>query len=500
MDPTTTLFTFMLQTHPSVNTVHLVGSWDNFSRAHTMERDVRRNGGQWRGCHSFKDITCDGDVGSTPRRDGGLKMGHMYYYYYELDGAAETHDPTEPSTNTCPYLPGQTVNTLWMPVEQSGRKRSASLTSLREEKYMTMNPADKFVTPRPPPPVPSETSTMRRVGSAPLFVQHKRSARSLSPASGWTFSPRKLFSRKTSSSSLKDRCQSPSPEDERSSRAGEGSQGSRSRDISPESLRRFLVDDLPQEEEYQVTDRPAIAIPEDIVEENEDDDNFATSAVSETLAFGGLSPPPAPRSMSPSPSPTVVSLAATLLATPAGPAPPTRPPPCVPQQQLSPIVAQSRFSFSDASFYSHNSPRSPGSNSLPSFYHSDDEEDEDFVAGQDEDDYLALSCSFGITSPTSDADSFARNLTATLSTYSLPQSSADHHQQGGAGKLSVVVPSGHHQSSLGSPAVVARGGTDDALPMGNTSLLTSPIPNSGLDDLMNELGWMADVIRGKSIS
>jgi hypothetical protein len=29
------------------------------------------------------------------------------------------------------------------------------------------------------------------------------------------------------------------------------------------------------------------------------------------------------------------------------------------------------------------------------------------------------------------------------------------------------------------------------------SLLTSPIPNSGLDDLWNELGWMSEVIRNK---
>lgn len=46
-----------------------------------MERDVRRDRGQWRGCHSFKDIICDGDGGSVPKRNGGLKMGQTYYYY-----------------------------------------------------------------------------------------------------------------------------------------------------------------------------------------------------------------------------------------------------------------------------------------------------------------------------------------------------------------------------------------------------------------------------------
>ena len=46
-----------------------------------MERDARRDRGLWRGCHTFKDIVCDDDQGAGVRRDGGLKMGHTYYYY-----------------------------------------------------------------------------------------------------------------------------------------------------------------------------------------------------------------------------------------------------------------------------------------------------------------------------------------------------------------------------------------------------------------------------------
>lgn len=46
-----------------------------------MERDSRRDRGQWRGCYSFKDIVCDGDAHGKPKRNGGLKMGHTYYYY-----------------------------------------------------------------------------------------------------------------------------------------------------------------------------------------------------------------------------------------------------------------------------------------------------------------------------------------------------------------------------------------------------------------------------------
>jgi hypothetical protein len=442
-----------------------------------MERDTRRDRGQWRGCYSFKDIICDGDSGSVPKRNGGLKMGATYYYYYELDGANEAHDPSLPSTNTCPYLPGQTVNTLWVPVEQSHRKRSASLNSLREDEYMTMKPSDKFITPRVAP-TPPETPGFRRIGTAPQLL-HKRSARSMSPGSGWAFSPRKLFSRKASSSSLAADAETPSWEDERSVRSSEGS---RSRDISPESLRRFLSDDTLPTEEPEALDWPTIAIPEDIVEENEDDDNFATSAVSESLQYTALSPPPTQRSFSPS-IPSTIGDDQTVPAQPErlAPAPPTRSPPGVPQLEVTAPIPQSRFSFSDASFYSQNSPRSPDSHSLPSFYHSEDEDDELFSTHDEE--AIALPRS----EPTVDArSSFVRDLDAALSTYSLPQLSTSD----AAGKLSVVT-----QPPIGSPALVARDGTD--VPVGNTCLLTSPIPNSGLEELVNELGWMADVIRGK---
>lgn len=53
---------------------------------YAMERDVRRGQGQWKGCYSFRNIVCDENniSGSQNRRDGGLKMGHTYYYYVRL--------------------------------------------------------------------------------------------------------------------------------------------------------------------------------------------------------------------------------------------------------------------------------------------------------------------------------------------------------------------------------------------------------------------------------
>ncbi|KAL2753824.1 hypothetical protein ACRALDRAFT_2044141 [Sodiomyces alcalophilus JCM 7366] len=130
-----------------------------------MVRDTRRHRGQWRGCYSFKDIICDGDSGDRHKRSGGLKMGHTYYYYYEIDGTYETHDPALPSTTFCPYLPGQTVNTLEVPMERVSRKRSASLSSMRGINYKTLNPQDKFIALRPQ--TPPASCRILRLGTSP---------------------------------------------------------------------------------------------------------------------------------------------------------------------------------------------------------------------------------------------------------------------------------------------------------------------------------------------
>jgi hypothetical protein len=72
------------QTSASVQSVQLVGSWDNFTKRYPMQKDVRRGHGQWRGCYSFKGIISDGDGQRSPTRNGGLKMGHTYWYYVSI--------------------------------------------------------------------------------------------------------------------------------------------------------------------------------------------------------------------------------------------------------------------------------------------------------------------------------------------------------------------------------------------------------------------------------
>ena len=370
-------------------------------------------------------------------------------------------------------------------MEQSLRKRSASLTSVRDADFKTMNPNDKFTTPRAapsPPPTPGPA----RLPTAPTMLQHRRSARSLSPSPNWMFSPRKLFSRKSSSSSLREVRSPTFPGEE--PRSCSRASSSRSRDMSPESLRRFLVDDY--EDEIDIAERPSIAIPEDIAEEFEDDDNFATSAASETQPVTVLSPPPMQRAFSShSQSSTATELARDRAGTPALafqiPTAPTRTAPTVPFPEVEAACYQSRFSIDSSVCSEDDAPHSPESPSLPSFYYSESEDEDTLSANE----YATLSLPPPATTHAQTHPAIARNLEATLSTYSLPKATVDEGKSTANTQLSL--------ETFGSPALVARNGND--VPLGNTSLLTSPIPDSGLEELVNELSWMADIISGKAI-
>ncbi|TVY92073.1 hypothetical protein LAWI1_G004276 [Lachnellula willkommii] len=292
-----------------------------------MERDTRRSRGQWRGCYAFTDIICDGDGDSSPKRTGGLKMGSTYYYYYELDDGTEHYDPSLPSTTSCPYLPGQSVNLLSVPVEvQPLRYRSASTNSMANSDIKTMNPADKFMAPRPPPPTPT---ILPRLNTSPSLVAKKRTARSVSPPtkperSPW--SPKAFFGlRSPAVSSFQEndkRGRSTS-----TSKTVEGSSSTSStslinlsedlrkvmlvpqtRDASPQSKRSLSREPSPlrplvthESNSYNST---TLVIPDEIVEEAEDDDNFASQlnriSLNDRGIFTRLSPAPSRmRSQSP---------------------------------------------------------------------------------------------------------------------------------------------------------------------------------------------------------
>ncbi|KAJ4232074.1 hypothetical protein NW759_002466 [Fusarium solani] len=505
MDPSTTLFTFMFQTHPSTQSVQLIGSWDNFSQSYPMQRDVRRGRGQWRGCYSFRDIVCDdasvsasatcagtsaGTGFGSPsgsclnKRHGGLKMGHTYYYYYEVDGSVETHDPSLPSTTACPYLPGQAVNTLIVPVEQALRQRSASLTSMRAADFKTMNPESKYTTPRPAPTT-AANHLPYRVGSSPS-LHHKASSRSLSPApAAW----KRLFGRKLNS---RDGERGRSPvrndmtgltEEDFDDRCTTPSEGTRTRDISPESLRRFLSDDLPPRPDSNLSERPSLVIPEDIADDNDndDDDNFATSAASETQSYvTRLSPPPFKRSASTESfnAEAANQSSITLIPTeppkqnvheteevPASAVLPSRPR----LETLS--VPRAPFNPATSFFLSPVSPNFPEDEYTNFFDLTDDEDD---VVSSNNSDILSFQPTAGMPSTT---DSFE--------CYSLPEP----HEQGA--KIAEPKPT---YGKVNSPSLLSR--SDSGFTVSGGNFLGAPI-DTGLDDFAAELGWMVDVIGTK---
>ncbi|CAK7245545.1 MAG: hypothetical protein STHCBS139747_007129 [Sporothrix thermara] len=526
-------------------------------------------------------------------------MGHTYYYYYEVDGSLETHDPAVPSTTTCPYLPGQRVNTFWVPIEQppshvrllASHQRSASVNAVRPCEYRTMDPADRYLTPRPPPATPSAATfadLQRPLSPQPHLLRHQRSNRSLTPSvtslSSW--SPHRFFARRTSPSgelqrptittTADDHCKQveilSSSVDSRGenyrsaaprlassssvssflsissiarqrqatlSPAPVASHGSRSRDISPESLRRFLVDDVPlagprgnvsvvesrkslllansdngdDDDNDVMTGGINLASALDDDDDDDDEHNFATSTTSETAPMTILSPPPPPqaRAITP-PKADEVVVRPQQVCTPAAsviekkkafralPAVPTRKPPAIPailprnatvetRETYEPnvdvatsmdffrlpselplrlslnldlpaaITPTSPLSFSPVSLSSVSGDWKSSASHAASTTDDDEEEVDD--DDDDDDDYdTPVALYHPSLEPLSRGADMESNKAA-----------SQQHRR-------------HHHHHLVAAALA-----------GSTATLV-PGSGSGLDDLVDELGWMATAIQG----
>ncbi|OAQ62312.1 hypothetical protein VFPPC_07053 [Pochonia chlamydosporia 170] len=453
-----------------------------------MKQDLRRGRGQWRGCYSFKDIISrDEPSHGTSTRNGGLRMGNTYYYYYEVDGSTEIHDPAQPSTNACPYMPGQTVNTLHVPIEQSLRHRSVSVNSLRRESYMTMNPEARYVTPVPAPAA-SVNGAGRRLGSASSLLYNRQSNRSESVGPSW----KRLFSRKlvcremerpATSGRSRDGTMTPSSWPLPDSRPTSSSDGKRTRDISPESLRRFLVEDPPLPPEPTLNNPPPpLEIPNEPSEEVDDDDeNFATSAISETQVFATrLSPPPFQRSVSADTLPQTVanssSLTLTIRPTSKKQSPTFQEPSDLadisqlPKLDTSePNHCDSSPSISSSTFATPMSPQSLAEE-LPSFYDSNDED----VLSSYDGDYLSCGPRAGLAT----RESFKG--------YSLPRHGEEHKS---------ADSSSPRMTGFNTTSLLA--GHTSSMPIGGANYLGATI-DTGLDDFVNELGLMVDDIGNKN--
>ncbi|PHH67123.1 hypothetical protein CDD82_1501 [Ophiocordyceps australis] len=438
MDPTTTLITFLLQTDPTVQTVELIGSWDNFSSCYAMKRDVRRGQGQWRGCYSFKNIVCDDNNAlKRTKRNGGLKMGATYYYYYEIDGSIETYDSAEPWTTSCPYLPGQAVNTLIVPVEHSFRKRSASLNSMREESFRTMDPNAKFTKPQPLPTLMAETSRRRLDTATPIF--HTRPALCPpSPISLW----RRLFGRRQSN-------QTPTPTRDAQTKLAPPTEMDQMRGLtssdcsisglpSCEPMQQLPSQHIAGALQPRCSREPVLSIPEDIVEEVHD----------QVPSLGPAAPQRAGQAASlPHNSAQVEGFGSAKT---------------VSKVACSPSISSSILTSSVSPTLGEDEP--------PSFYDSND--DDEVLSSNDGDNYPHQSL------PSLCAPGYG------FAGYSLPRQT--DYTKG--------MTSSPPMQAFGSPRLVAR--NEATVPMSGTNLLATTI-DSDLDDFVHEMGWMVGVIGNK---
>ncbi|KAK5080370.1 hypothetical protein LTR05_008617 [Lithohypha guttulata] len=165
MSPTT-LVTFRVRAPRTTRILELYGSWDNFAMPYAMSKDLQIGSEYWSGCFNFSNIICDGRPGDVmASRDGGLKMGGTYWYYYKADFDVDFHNVCERATNNCPLMPGQLVNVLHVPFAMSEkRSRNHSADSTSSERR-TMNPEDRFINPRPAPAKP----VTLRVKTSPII-------------------------------------------------------------------------------------------------------------------------------------------------------------------------------------------------------------------------------------------------------------------------------------------------------------------------------------------
>jgi hypothetical protein len=104
---------FSLRVSSGVKTVHLLGSWDNYSGQLPLSKDKSSSKGTWRGTFRFQQTT--------------LQPGQRYWYYYIIDGYHVSHNPSEEST--VEPTTGRALNILDVPKAKSSSSKSSSSSS-----------------------------------------------------------------------------------------------------------------------------------------------------------------------------------------------------------------------------------------------------------------------------------------------------------------------------------------------------------------------------------
>jgi len=135
---------FGLRTSANCKTVHLLGSWDNYTGQLPLSKDSRKAGG-WVGNFKFQGTT--------------LRQGQRYWYYYIIDGYHVSHDPakeftTEPTTGrklNILDVPGATSRSAAAPASRTSAtstKRNSRRVSTEIPKGRALSPS-KIVSPTP---------------------------------------------------------------------------------------------------------------------------------------------------------------------------------------------------------------------------------------------------------------------------------------------------------------------------------------------------------------
>ena len=105
-----TQLSFSLRVSSGVKSVHLLGSWDNYSGQLPLSKDKSSSkSGSWKGTFRF---------------NGSLKSGQRYWYYYIIDGYHVAHNPSVDST--VEPTTGRALNILDMPKGSSSKSSSSS--------------------------------------------------------------------------------------------------------------------------------------------------------------------------------------------------------------------------------------------------------------------------------------------------------------------------------------------------------------------------------------
>lgn len=115
-----TQLSFSLRVSSGVKSVHLLGSWDNYSGQLPLSKDkTSSKSGSWKGTFRFSSST--------------LQAGQRYWYYYIVDGYHVSHNPSVEST--VEPTTGRALNVLDVPkASKSSSKSSSSKSSSSSKK------------------------------------------------------------------------------------------------------------------------------------------------------------------------------------------------------------------------------------------------------------------------------------------------------------------------------------------------------------------------------